>query len=201
MKTLLHPQTYRNIAYALLGLPLGTLWFSALVSGVTVAGSMLILALVGIPLLLLMWTVTRVFANIERAAATSLLQQDMPSAPWRSGLTGSPWARLKAMTADARRRRELAFLLLRFPVGIATFTVAVAAFTVPVMVAVAPIQARHEPHPFGESSIAPTLERIAGGSPWSWLLVPLGLALFVGAFHLVNAMGTASARWARAWLC
>ena len=46
------PQSYRNLAYLLLGLPLGTLWFTLIVTGVSVSISMLVVALLGIPMLL-----------------------------------------------------------------------------------------------------------------------------------------------------
>ena len=52
-------RTYRNLAFLLLGLPLGTLWFTLVVTGVTVSASMIVVALIGIPMLLGMWYVTR----------------------------------------------------------------------------------------------------------------------------------------------
>ena len=54
------------------------------------------------------------------------------------------------MTSDRSRWRELGYLVLRFPVGVATFTAAVTALTAPVMVAYAPFQARRVDHPFGD---------------------------------------------------
>ena len=38
------PDSYRNIAFLLLGLPLGTIWFSVLVTGASVAVSMIVVA-------------------------------------------------------------------------------------------------------------------------------------------------------------
>ena len=42
---IVQPQSYRNVAYLLLGLPLGTMWFTVLVTGVAVGVSMLVVAL------------------------------------------------------------------------------------------------------------------------------------------------------------
>jgi hypothetical protein len=53
------PQSYRNLAYLLLGLPLGTLWFSVLVTLASVSVSMLVVALLGIPLLIGTWYAVR----------------------------------------------------------------------------------------------------------------------------------------------
>ena len=65
------PQSYRNIGYLLLGLLLGTVWFTVLVSGVATGISLLVVALLGIPILLGLWYVTRLFANVERSTANA----------------------------------------------------------------------------------------------------------------------------------
>ncbi len=174
------PRSYRSIGYMLLGLPLGTIWFSVIVTGVAVGISMLVVALLGIPLLLGMWYVTRACANAERVTANALLDQHLPIAPMASP-GGSVWVRLRSMSGDRDRWREVAFLLLRFPVGIATFTAAVTAIATPAAVAYAPFSGRTS-------------------SPWAWLLIPLGGALLIAAFHLMNALANACGRWAKAWL-
>lgn len=43
------PQSYRHTAYLLLGLPLGTVWFTLLITALTVSVSLLVVALLGIP--------------------------------------------------------------------------------------------------------------------------------------------------------
>jgi hypothetical protein len=105
------------------------------------------------------------------------------------------------MSADRTRRRELGYLVLRFPVGVATSVLAVTALAVPVVVASAPFAARRGvERPFGDWAGSGRIEDIASSSPWSWLLVPLGLVLLIGSFHLMNAVARACARWAAAWL-
>jgi Putative sensor len=195
------PHSYRSIAYLLVGLPLGTAWFAVLVTAASVGVSMLVVALLGIPILWASWYVVRAFANVERATATALSGQAVPTAPLASSAEGNVWRRLRTMSSERLRWRELAFLLLRFPVGIATFTVAVTALAVPALVAAAPFTAHFGgDQPFGDNAATPTLEDVAG-SPWSWFLVPLGLLLLLPvAFHLMNALGAAVARWAGAWL-
>src|SRR5262245_55334309 len=194
------PQTYRNIAYLILGLPLGIIWFTILVSALATSLSLVVVALLGVPLLLGMWYVIRAFANVERRVADVLLDQDVPPAPIASWPRGNLWTRLKAMSGDRARWRELGYLLLRLPVGVATFTVAVAALAVPATVTYAPIYARFVDDSFGDWFWSSELEHFASSSPWSWTLVPLGLVLLIGAFHLMNGLANACGRWTASWL-
>jgi hypothetical protein len=194
------PQSYRRIAYLLLGLPLGTVWFTVLVTGVSVGISMLVVALLGIPILWGMWYIVRAFANVERGTTNALLGRHVPLAPLSSSDRGNVWVRLRSMSRDRDRWRELAYLMLRFPVGIATFTVAVTAIATPFVVAYAPFSARYGgDHPFGEWSQSARLEDIAS-STWAWFLIPFGAVMLIAAFHLLNALANACGRWAQSWL-
>jgi hypothetical protein len=194
------PHSYRSIGYLLLGLPMGTLWFAVLVSVLSVGVSMLVVALIGIPILYGTWFVIRAFTNVERSVADVLLDQDIPLAPLAATPRGNVWVRLRSMTAEPDRRRELAFLVLRFPAGVATFVAAVTALTAPVVVAYAPVAARYVDEPFGEWFWSSELEDAASASPWSWGLVPLGVLMLVCSFHLMNALADACGRWAAGWL-
>jgi Putative sensor len=190
------PQSYRNIAYLLLGLPLGTAWFTVLVSGLSVAAGMVAVALIGIPMLLGMWYVVRWSANVERRTANQLLGHRLAVAPMRSPQGGNVWTRLRSMTSDRDRWRELGYLMLRFPIGVATFTAAITALTTPFLVAYAPFAARYgSDHPFGHWSQSSRMEDIASSSPWSWALVPFGAVLLIASFHLLNAIAKACGRW------
>lgn len=193
------PQSYLNLLYLLLGLPLGVAWFTILVTGASVGIAMIPVALVGIPLLLAMWYVSRGLANIERATVEALLDRDLPPVPFISRTRGNLWVRLRSLTTDRRRWREVAFLLLRFPVGIATFTVAVVALAVPGLMIYAPFDAHLGNPSYGEWALSSNVDD-AMSSPWSWSLVPVGVVLLIAAFHLVNALADACGRWATRWL-
>ena len=194
------PDSYRNIVYLLIGFPLGTFWFTVLVTGVSVAISMLVVALLGIPMLVGLWYVTRSFANVERSLANALLGQHLLRSPMRSPEHGNLWVRLRSMTRDRDRWREFGYLLLRFPIGVATFTAAVSGLATPLMVAYAPIVVRYDEQPFGDWALSSRMEDVASGSPWSWLLVPLGLVMLIASFHLMNSVATACGRWTTSWL-
>ena len=192
------PDSYRNIAYLLVGLPLGTLWFTVLVTGVSVGVSMLVVALLGIPLLVGLCYVTRASANVERSVANKLLGQHLTPSPMNSP-RGNLWVQLRSMSRDKDRWREVGFLTLRFPIGLATFTAAVTALATPFMVAYAPIVARNEDHPFGDWALSSRMEDIAT-SPWAWSLVPLGVVLLFVSFHVMNAVAKACGRMTAHWL-
>ena len=196
LQVVAEPQTYRNLAYLLLGLPLGTLWLSVLSTGLAVGASLLVVALTGIPFLLGVWYVSRAFANTERITANVLLGTDLGPAAFGPHGHGNPWRRLRALSADPQRIRELWYLLLRFPAGVATFTVAVTALTVPLSLAYAPLAARITgDEPFGDWSHSEQLERIFD-SAWSWGAVPVAALVLLVSLHLTNAVARACARWA-----
>ena len=193
------PQTYRNIAYLLLGLPLGTIWFTVLVTGLAVGVSVTAIALLGIPVLLGTWYASRWFADIERRLAGVLLRRPIATAPAAPVATGNLWRRLRRLSGDATRRREAGFLMLRFPVGIATFTIAVVVLTAPAAVAYAPFAAHFGHDSFGTWQHGERLhDAVAGG--WGWSLVPAAAALFVGGVHLLNWAAESCGRWATGWL-
>ena len=192
-------QTYRNLAYLLLGLVLGTIWFAVLVSAIAVGLSLLVVALLGVPVLLATWYLVRACANAERSAADALLGQYLPLAPISTPVRGNVWGRLRALSRDRARWRELGYLLLRFPVGILTFTAAVTAVAVPGLIAYAPFAARWQDQPFGNWAGSDEMLDVAS-SGWAWLLVPLGAVLIVPALHLTNALADACGRWTAAWL-
>jgi hypothetical protein len=160
------PQSYRNIGYLLLGLPLGTIWFTVVVTGAAVGISMLIVALLGIPILWAMWYACRAFGNVERTTASALLDLHLTPAPMASPYRGNLWVRLRSMSRERDRWRELVFLMLRFPAGIATFTVAVAALTTPVASRTPRSPCASGRAPFGEWSQSSRMEDIASG-PWA----------------------------------
>ena len=119
------PRTYRVLSYLLLGVPLGILDFTIVVTGLSL-GLGLIITLIGIPVLVATLLVVRSLAALERGLAFSLLDAPMPRrAPVREREGGSVWAQLRDLMFARRTWEEAGFLLLRLPLGILDFTVAV----------------------------------------------------------------------------
>jgi len=191
----IEPKTYSKLVHLLLGLPLGTIWFGVLLTGLTLAASLVVFALVGIPLMLVMCYVSRAMGNVERMTANALLGTHLEPAGFGPHGHGNPWSRLRAMAEDRQRIREFAYLLLRFPAGVATFTIAIAALTVPITLALAPLAARIDHHePFGSWSSGDDVEQLFR-SPGAWAAVPIAGLLFVAALHLTNAVADICTRW------
>ena len=187
------PQSYRNILYLLLGLPLGTLYFTVLVTAGSVGLSMLVVALLGIPILLGAWYVIRGFMGLERGLAVGLLDVEIAPLPAAPHVTGGLWQRFKMLWADGPSWKGIVYLLLRFPVGIATFTLAVTLVSTSLGLAFAPTYAWVEDEQtWGSWTFDPF--------PWSFAVVPVGIVLVFVSFHVMNAVADLCGRWARASL-
>jgi hypothetical protein len=130
---------WTGLTHNLLGLPLGTAYFIWLVTGLA-TGLGLAVTIIGIPLLTLVLAATRPLLMFERGIANALLGTSLPqiaAAPKGEGWFG----RLKAYWTDGMTWRGIGYLLLRFPVGLATFVVAVTSYSVALWALAAPIAA------------------------------------------------------------
>ena len=134
------PRSYVNIFYLLLSFPLGVFYFVFLVTGVSL-GLGLAIIWVGIPILLLVLGGSWLLCKFERALAIFLLKESIPpvarerrietdddipqqlSAVERLFIVG--WRRFKAHLSDRLTWTGILYLLLKFPMGIASFVVAV----------------------------------------------------------------------------
>jgi hypothetical protein len=106
------PQSYLNIVYLLLGLPLGIAYFVVLVTGISL-GLGLVVIWVGIPVLLLVFLISWAMCQFEWVLTNTMLRENIPPMT-RSGqaeaagpgLSGEErffigaWRRLKAHLSD-----------------------------------------------------------------------------------------------------
>ncbi len=138
------PQSYLNIVYLLLGLPLGIAYFVFLETGISLGFGLLVW--VGVPILVLVLAGSWVMCQFERVLAVGLLNQDIPPVARKDasgqGEFGDPslssgerlligaWRRLRAHLTSRLTWTGLFYLFLRFPVGIASFTIAVTLISV-----------------------------------------------------------------------
>lgn len=126
MRWLLEPyadaHTYRIAAYLVLGLFLGILDFTLIVTGLSL-GLGLLVTVLGLPVLLATLLVARALATLERRLARSLLNTPFPHRQMEPGeAAGFSWRRLKSLAKSRRTYAELAFLALRLPMGVLDFT-------------------------------------------------------------------------------
>ena len=125
-------QLSRDSLYLLLGLPMGILAFTVIVTGWS-TGLSSIITLVGVPITMATIFATRGVANIERHRAAIVTGEAIAGRyrvtlplhrdDYRSGR--ALWERSKAILLDGQTWRDTGYGLLLLPVGIAGFTVAV----------------------------------------------------------------------------
>src|SRR5688500_11407954 len=120
-----------TLLHHLLGLPLGVAYLVWFVTGASL-GAGLAITLIGIPILPLVLASVRPLLAAGRGMANALLGAGIPDAPLTPGGDGVG-PRFKAYWTDTASWRGLAYLLVRFPAGLATFTIAMGAFGVAVV--------------------------------------------------------------------
>jgi hypothetical protein len=185
------PQSYINIIYLLIAFPLGTFYFVFLVTGLS-TGFGLLVTLVGIPFLLLVLGGSWALCEFERKTTIAMLKEDIPPAPDQPTSKGL-WARVKAHLTNSVTWTGVLYLLLKFPVGIATFTIAVTLVSVSLGLLFAPSWAwTSGPLTWGSWTFDPF--------PWSWLLTLIGIPMIFISLHLMNALAVASGQMTRAML-
>jgi hypothetical protein len=187
---LVRPRSYLNVLYLVLGLPLGTLYFTVLVTGFSLGIGLMVLALIGIPILIALWYVAHAFMQLERAMAVGMVAVDIapidPLPTWPGGL----WRHFKRFMGHVPTWKGIAYLLLRFPAGIATFTIAVTLVATSLAMTFAPVYTwTSDDVTWGSWTFDPFW--------WSFLLIPVGIVLVFVSLHVMNALATACAWWTR----
>jgi signal transduction histidine kinase len=185
-------RTYTRFAYILVALPLATLYFSVLVCGLSV-GVCLAITLLGIPVLIGTMFAWRGMAALERGLGRSLLGEDVPT-PYRPLPPGGWWPRLRARLADPATWKDLAYLLLLFPLALFTFIVAVTLVGVALGLLVAPAWYWSVPDGIdvGALNVDTLGEALAA--------VPVGAVLVLASLRVVNWLGALHGAFARVML-
>jgi Putative sensor len=199
---LLEPRTYLNIAYLLLGFPLGLMYFVVLVTGLAL-GLGLSITLLGIPVLLSVVGFVWSFVWIERQAAAVVLGLELPvrTPPSTRGDLGTPsgtvnsdqpslarsWNRLRAYLASGVFWRGLAHLFIRFPLGLFGFVVAVTLLSFSAGLIGMPFYYAHSDWSFGWPSWQPNFIQAVCVSA-------VGIGVGVISVRFLNLLAEAMAR-------
>ncbi len=118
------PQTYLNLLYLLLAFPLGLAYFVFLVTGLSVGIGLIILwvgLLILAGVLALCWPLTL----FERQMAISLLKVEIPPLTHAQENPGGVLQQIKNHLSNPATWKGIAFLFIKFPVGLASFIVTV----------------------------------------------------------------------------
>ncbi len=184
-------ETWLNFAYHWLAFPLGLSYFVFLVTALSV-GISLVIVLVGVPILILTAAAWWFLASFERVLAQRLLGADVARAPRPWERADDVWGRLKAHFGAGVTYTDLAFLFLKFPMGLVSFVLCITGAALVIAFVGAPFL-----------QLTGTLH-IAGARVDSWAvalaLVPVGLLALFGWLHLLNAWAWVSRRLAESLL-
>jgi len=140
----LDPRTYTSLFYMLLTLATGIVYFTFVVTGLSLSAGFAIL-IIGIPFFLAFIGIARVIALGEGRLLEAISGERMPRRPVHPGPPAGWWARIGEMLKDVRTWTTLAYLVLMLPLGIIYFTVAVTGLAISTSFIGAPLSvvARH----------------------------------------------------------
>lgn len=188
-------RTYVNMLYLLLAFPLGIFYFVFLVTALSVGVSLLIVW-VGIPLLVLTIVVWWGLAAFEREMAIRMLGVEIPPMRRETEPVEGLWERLKRLLKNPVTWKGLAFLFIKFPLGIFTFTVVVTMVSVSLGMIAAPFI-----FPFSTYTLeADTAAWTINTYPEALLVGVLGVGVALLSVYAINWMGYGSAWLARVLL-
>lgn len=173
-------QTWANILYLALSFPLGLTYFVVLVTVIATGGGMAI-TLVGIPILVGAMYAWPYLAEADRLMANALLRSAIPPLTFQQPERGGLWPGIRARLVSPATWLSLAYLLLRFPQGVAALVALCVALLAPVALVALPAYywAGEGPEMFDGRHIDTFPEAI--------VLAVLGVALTFAGFHALNA--------------
>ncbi|MBW8311843.1 MAG: sensor domain-containing protein [Rhizobium sp.] len=122
------PRAWTAMFYMLLSLATGIVYFTTVVTGLSVSAGFAVL-IIGIPVAVLFIGLVRLLSLVEGRIVEVLLGERMPRRPLYVG-RGQPWlARIGAMFTDPRTWSTMLYMLLMMPLGTLYFTVVVTAMS------------------------------------------------------------------------
>ena len=150
--------------------PLGTLWFVVLIALVSF-GAPLTILWIGLPILASVMWLCLSGARFERWRLAKFLEVHVSPPHYRPLPDGSILARVRTRMADPALWRNLGYLLLLFPIGIAEFVLAVVAVTIPAALLTYPLW--FWALPYGGAQVGPGIW--LDTLPESLIAVPVGV--------------------------
>ena len=112
-----NPDAYLSLIYQFFAFPLGLFYFVFLITGILV-GIGLIIIWIGIPILFLMMIAWYGFSVFEKQLSIYVLKAEIPDIKKPEKQEMAIWTRFKSYISDPVTWKSLAFLFLRFPLGI-----------------------------------------------------------------------------------
>lgn len=178
------PGAWGALLYLMLAMITGILYFTWVVTGISVSVSLIILV-IGLPIAGLFLLSVRGIALVEGRLVEALLGVRMPRRPRYAEKNIGIWQRFKNMMADKRTWFSMVYMILQMPLGIFYFTVLITLTAISLGFIFWPIISLAAGWPV---LMVSTAEYYATG----WL-IPIGIIagglLLTATMHLGKAMG------------
>lgn len=172
-------RTYKNMLYLFLMFPLGIIYFTYIITGISVSLG-LIITIIGIPLLILFLMSIKGIAWFQGRLTESLLGIRMPRKRRKHRATGTRWQRLKINLKNPRLYSSMLCLFLMYPLGIIYFTVIITFMAVSLGLISTPI--------LYLLSFNVSVPVLPAPLWFHCLTMILGLVMATWSLHLVNIM-------------
>ena len=188
-------RAWTALFYMLLSLATGIVYFTVVVTGLSMSAGLAIL-IVGIPFAVLFVGIVRALSLVEGRLVEVMLGERMPRRPLYAE-RGKPWlARIGMMFTDPRTWSTMLYQVLMLPLGIAYFTAAVTLMTTAIGLFAGGLTAIAWVMGVPLHWVADDLT-VQG----PWILLPLvviaGILLFFATLHLARGVGIAHAALAK----
>jgi len=129
---------FLNLIYLLLGLPVGVVYFTVLITGFAL-GFGLSITLIGVPILLGMIFMTYLLADFERSLTGRMLGLEIVKPEARPVAGDSTIALLAVQLRDWNFWRQFIYLVIKMPLGIFSFVLALTLTLTSLVMLAAPI--------------------------------------------------------------
>ncbi|MFI6452905.1 sensor histidine kinase [Streptosporangium amethystogenes] len=175
------PMTWRAVPYLLVSLFHGLAWFAFLASVIPLSLA-LVIVWIGLPLLALTMLAWRGVAMLERRFLRLAFGVDIPT-PYRPSEGDNLFLRWKDMFVDPATWKDLLYLVLLLPIGIAEFTVSAVLWTLGLGLTVAPLPLLLVGEP-----MTPIGELPIDSGPKALLCTLIGMGFLLAALYATRGM-------------
>jgi uncharacterized membrane protein len=197
-------RAYTSLFYMLLSLATGTLYFTFVVTGLSLSAGLGVL-IIGIPFFLAFIGIARVISLGEGRLLEATTGERMPRRPVHPGPASGWLARIGEMLKDVRTWTTLLYLILMLPLGIFYFTISVMGLAAGLRLTLSPLI-------YLSRNVLPVdfpldLGEI-NGHHWgathslfgSLVQMAIGVVILAIVMHIARAIGRGHARMAKALL-